>query len=832
MIVKISDAVRVGWYRGRVTLRERSRHYLALMLLIGMLGGLAMGAVIVARRTQSSFSRYVTSTNPSRLTATTFTNGSYDPAVVSQIRRLGAIAQVETVAGLDIAPLGSNGLPRSADVNADGKILWYGSVDSLYFDQDRVTAVEGRLPDPTRADEVVMTRDASQLLHVQVGDRLPVGVYANGSRGLSRLGVAAPSPHARISVTVVGLVVFNDGVVRDDAFKFPTYVLFTPAFTRPLVRCCSFYTVSGIRFGSPSPTAIETAIERALPKGSTFYFRDIAVVHAQVERAVRPLAIALGVFGAIAAIAGLVIVGQMIGSQLRSRSNELFVLRALGADTVTRSVDGLIGVVGAIVAGSFLAVGVAVGLSSAAPLGPIRAVDPGVGATFDPTVLFVGMATLIVGLTTVAMVHGYRVAQQTADHRVAQADVKTGVPRTVAAVLPLAWNQGIRFAVYRDRRGGEPAPTRSAITSTAITVLLMVATLVFGASLTTLVSHPPLYGWNWDYELSSRFGGSGNIPQQHAANLLDHDRNVAAWTGVYFDTMRVDVLTVPILGMTPRAPVSPPVLSGHAMDAPDQIVLGAQTLAQLHKHLGDTVEVRYATVAAPTRLRIVGTATMPAIGPGGGLHLSMGNGAIVNDQLIPPAIRNGGGTATGPNAIFVRLRNDARSPAALRSIQRLAATLNSPSNGQVSALATQRPAEIVNYRSMGATPAGLAAALATAAAIALALSLASSVRSRRRDLALLKALGLSRRQVAAIVASQSTTVVFAGTIAGVPLGILLGRSLWNLFAHSLHVVPVADVPVTSIALVAIGAVLLANLIAAVPGHRAARTPVSVLLHAE
>ena len=45
-------------------------------------------------------------------------------------------------------------------------------------------------------------------------------------------------------------------------------------------------------------------------------------------------------------------------------------------------------------------------------------------------------------------------------------------------------------------------------------------------------------------------------------------------------------------------------------------MLGPGTLAQLHQAVGDTVTVRYGTTA-PHRLRIVGTATLPAVGVGG-----------------------------------------------------------------------------------------------------------------------------------------------------------------------------------------------------------------------
>jgi putative ABC transport system permease protein len=57
---------------------------------------------------------------------------------------------------------------------------------------------------------------------------------------------------------------------------------------------------------------------------------------------------------------------------------------------------------------------------------------------------------------------------------------------------------------------------------------------------------------------------------------------------------------------------------------------------------------------------------------------------------------------------------------------------------------------------MGATPVLLAAGLAAGAVAALGLTLTASVRRRRRDLALLKALGFTRRQLAACVAWQPT----------------------------------------------------------------------------
>ena len=60
---------------------------------------------------------------------------------------------------------------------------------------------------------------------------------------------------------------------------------------------------------------------------------------------------------------------------------------------------------------------------------------------------------------------------------------------------------------------------------------------------------------------------------------------------------RPDGVEVPFLfqgaGRPGEAPISPPILSGHGPEGKSQIALGAATMAELHKHIGDTVFVSY-----------------------------------------------------------------------------------------------------------------------------------------------------------------------------------------------------------------------------------------------
>jgi ABC-type lipoprotein release transport system permease subunit len=67
---------------------------------------------------------------------------------------------------------------------------------------------------------------------------------------------------------------------------------------------------------------------------------------------------------------------------------------------------------------------------------------------------------------------------------------------------------------------------------------------------------------------------------------------------------------------------------------------------------------------------------------------------------------------------------------------------------------------------------------------------------------------------------------------GTPLGIVAGRWLWNLFAEQIYAVPYPTVPLTSVVLVAVGTLLVANVVAAVPARTAARTPTAFMLRSE
>jgi hypothetical protein len=849
----MSQVLPVAWYRFRATLGRRWGGYVSVILLIALVGGVAMASIAAGRRTQSSYPTFFKSTNPSTLTLSTFapnTGGSPTGSarLTAEIAHLPDVRQVRTLLAPEIVPLAKDGAPR---LGAFGNSVPAGSVDGMLTDQDRVSVVEGRLADPHRAGEVEMTANVAHELGIHVGQAFPVGFYTDAQTNESNFGSTRIAPRFRVEGKLVGIVVLNDGVVQDDIDRNYGFELFTPAFMRKVIALSPASTqpvLYGLELdhGDRDIRQMEKSLTAILPPDSTYEFHVTSRVVSAVELSVKPESVALAAFGVIAALVALVLGIQAISRQLRLGQENRQVLRALGASPLVTAGDGLLGVLIAVVLGSLLAGAVAVGLSPLGPLGPVRPVYPNGGIAFDWTVLGIGVAVLVVGLIAAAVAFSVLGAPHRVRHIERSVTRGSSVVRgaEVAGVSP-AGVLGLQFALD-PARGRTAVPVRSALLGTVLAVAMVVVTLTFANSLNTLVSHPSLYGWDWTYMLNP----SEDVPPQ-ALTMLDHDPDVAAWAGSNLANAQIDGQSFPILLSSTNAALSPPILSGHALKAKGQIVLGAATLSVLHKHVGDTVVVSYGTredapvYVPPVRLKIVGTATLPTVGFTSFIadHTSMGSGAIVATGIEPPAfqraLHNPDANLDGPEMVFVRLRNGVSAAAGRTDMERVAREANkvfaadpSGEGNTVTVLGVQRPAQIVNYRSVGSTPVILAVGLAVGAIAALGLTLAASVRQRRRDLALMKSLGFVQRQLSAAVAWQAIVAAIVGVIVGIPLGIIVGCQLWILFARNIDAVPDATVPVVSVLVVGLGALVFAYLASVLPGRRAARVPTALALRAE
>ena len=128
---------------------------------------------------------------------------------------------------------------------------------------------------------------------------------------------------------------------------------------------------------------------------------------------------------------------------------------------------------------------------------------------------------------------------------------------------------------------------------------------------------------------------------------------------------------------------------------------------------------------------------------------------------------------------------------------------------------------------------GLVGAIGIVLAIAaIGHALASVVRRRRRDIAVLRSLGMTRRQARAVVAAQATTLALVGLVLGIPLGLFLGRTIWRSVADATPFKYVPPVAVLALVLVVPLAILITNALAAWPARSAARLRAAEVLRTE
>ena len=328
----------VVWYRFRATSRRRWPGYLAIVVLLALIGGVALGAVAGARRTQSFYPTYLAHTNPSDLVVSpnvpgsTTANAAYSSILEKKFAHLPDVKHVVDSTYLLVVPLRKNGTPNPGNALVSAEAAPIGSADGEYFEQDRVTVLEGRMPNPNKTDEFVTDATLAHLVGWHVGEVVPFGAY-----GVAQFDSPTGEPTGKtrhpLEERLVGIVAFNNhAVVHDDVDRYVSYTLFTPALTRALYSKGDFYPyfTYGLKLdhGSRDVAAAEREVIRLLPRGTTYQFYVPSVAEGEVETAIKPESVALGVFGVIAALAALLIAGQLIGRELRTNLDDLYVLRA------------------------------------------------------------------------------------------------------------------------------------------------------------------------------------------------------------------------------------------------------------------------------------------------------------------------------------------------------------------------------------------------------------------------------------------------------------------------------------------------------------------------
>src|SRR4051794_22538920 len=153
--------------------------------------------------------------------------GQYDQETLETIAAFPQVAQSQTYVAPLVAHL-SNGKPIFRE---DFEAL--ASLDGRFFDLDRFTATQGRLPNRKRVNEVAVNQTAADDFGYRVGQRLRLGTYDPADIA-SDAFANPPAPVKRMTATIVGVGLFPNEVLQDDTDRSPLMLL-TPTYTHEVL---------------------------------------------------------------------------------------------------------------------------------------------------------------------------------------------------------------------------------------------------------------------------------------------------------------------------------------------------------------------------------------------------------------------------------------------------------------------------------------------------------------------------------------------------------------------------------------------------------------------
>jgi hypothetical protein len=744
-----------------------------------------------------------------------------DPSLYPDIARLPQVASTTEAARILLAPLDSAGRP-------DGTID-LGEIATSNLGFRRPILVAGRRAHPGSLNEVTVNPSAAKNRHLAVGSSIHLQGFVPEEMDALLRGTRARPTGPVVTLTVVGIERSPADLNVAEAAPGVDYasedtVFLTPAFLTAYVDRVAVAGGVLLSFrlrGGPGAMAGFQSDVAVLSGGQALVFpgSDDDEAAAKASRATRLEALALLLFALLAAAVTVTMIAQAFARQVYLDSVEYPTLRALGMTrgqlvAVAAGRGALVGVTGAA-----LAAVVAIGLSPTMPIGLARQAEVHRGFSVDGLVFWTVPLAVVVLLTGWAALVAWRAAGGAGPKagggpagRLRPSALADAVSRTG---LPPSATIGARMALERGR-GPTAVPVRTMLAIAVLAVAVVAGTLTFGTNLTRLADHPALQGWNWDVAVGNPH--SDDVAAT-AVPLLATNDSVGGFTAIAGAEgglpAEIDGQEETLFGMDAlQGSVLPPYIAGRPPQGSDEIAFGAKTLHALRHEVGDRVSI---SAGGPTRTLLV-TGELVLTPRVVNDAIPFGEGAIVTTDGLRAL-----GVEAPVNVFLVRFL-----PAADRSValQRLRADFPG------SVLRPSRPADVENLRRVDGLPSVLAALFAVMALLTVGHTLVSSVRRRSRDLAILRAMGFVRRQVAAAVAWQATIVAVVALTVGLPLGAATGRWSWTLITDRLGLPRDPVVPGLVLLVLALLTLATANVVSVVPGLLAARTRPVTTLHSE
>jgi hypothetical protein len=756
----------------RADLRRRGRAWVVLGLLAGVSVGLASAGVAGARRTDVTLARYERAAHlPDALVL------ANDPAY-DERQRAAVAALPEVKAALPFLVPFALSVQEPADLDAPLLPVTAASMPTMAG-----VLVAGRMPDAARPDEMLVNENARKKYHLSIGSTLTLEQTPAGKDVQS----------IRQQMRIVGITKSTDKEVD----SMPSSGFYAK-YHDQLVGATNQFVI--LHRGEADVAQFQTDVRRIVghpinvaSAQDTFGLRKLASV-SDVEQG------GLLLFALAVVIGAGVLVGQALVRSVSAGAGDLDTWRAIGADRRI-AVSALVAPATlTAVVGAVTSLAVAIALSPRFPIALTRNFDLDIGVHADWPVLLLGALGVVVAVMATAWI--------TAEIRVRRIESRRSrssalAQLAIAADLPPALLVGARLAT-EPGRGRRAVPVRSALIGAIVGVLGVTACLTFRNGLTEAVRNPARSGLVWNAVVAAE----GTPVPSAATAKIAHDPAVDAVLDARWQrAVTINGTSVPTFGTTSITGALELVLvAGRAPRGLDEIAFAPTTMRRLHLHIGDTVRVG----AQRQGMRMVGSALLPATSHTDYDESAWMTGAAL-DVVVPPA---------SPSAnqiedwVLVRWKPGADSAAALRRFSGL--------GPDFFVMPVELPQAVVSLGQLRVLPLALAIFFALLAAATVSHALVTTVRRRNRDLAILRAIGFTRRDTRIAIGGQATLLAIGGLVLGVPLGVLVGRAVWKQLAVSFPVIYVPPLALVGVLLVVPVAIVVVNALAAGPAHAATR----------
>ncbi len=734
-------------------------------------------------------------------------DGFGSPEMVRKIRALPNVKDVSVLGGLAAVPVDRTGRPDDADwtfqalVPTDAKTL---------HTTMRPIMVTGRLPDPTRATEIIVNEQLAHDRHLAVGSSFRFAYWSKSSA----------SDGDRATAHVVGIARFSDEIVRAQNANEGVMVV-SPAFVRAHPERIAFRYVN-VNLVDPSRDIPRfqrsmTALATSGQPGFATAKNHLSLVH----RVTSPAHSTMLMFAAVFGLFGLFVIGESTRRFHHGRSRSRRILGALGAGPGQLYRISLVVPLAGVMLGLIGAAIVSVAFSPLFPIGiAARAeVHRGVSVNLGWTLAGLSIAALVIG-AVVEAVTWQSVARRRSEKPITGSSRLVGWMRRVG--MPLSAVLGTRQALTPSA-GSQAA--RSGIGGLTLGVATFALAIVFTANLASLERAPQRYGWNWD-QLIQADAEPGSARVTALLGHLEAAGAVEAVSAVTPLPVLVNGIRLPAVSVREeRRPLEPTIVDGHAPTGKAEVALGARAMRRLGVGLHDRVAISLPGKSRIVWATVVGQVVLPSLG----VELDTDNTGLGFGVLAPLSTieRLGSPQQVG---FAIRYRPDAPASARAAAIAPFQTDLATGNAFLVSG--AKLPDDLVGLRGVGRLPLVLSLVLAVLVSSGLGLAMMSSLQSRRRDLAVLKSIGFVRRQLVGIVMWEATVTAMIAVTFGLILGVAAGRWAWQITASDLGVAPATVTPLLTVGLLASVVVLVANLVALLPARAAARTPVKSILKSE